>query len=263
MKKVLILFAIMLLPTMLFADGNEEYDSFLTKGKVWEMQYVKSVGPEYQDKAVVFEEYKLDGNTLTIDDIPFKKIYTRGREEWTGEPYPETWDASNNYLGEKDGKVYLYDNSYNQVILVMDFTLNNGDIYVQQTGNSMSSEEWVVTDVVEKILPESQDKRLRKIIYLQSTLHTSSTDVWIEGVGSITGGMKGGLIFFSGGAIPCLIKCSIGESTLFYNTEAAGLNQLNNTIPQSSSLYDLSGRRLTREPERGVYIKDGRKVVIK
>lgn len=33
--------------------------------------------------------------------------------------------------------------------------------------------------------------------------------------------------------------------------------------PQNSPLYDLQGRRLTSQPSMGVFIKDGKKVVVK
>lgn len=42
-----------------------------------------------------------------------------------------------------------------------------------------------------------------------------------------------------------------------------GIRQSTSSSTKSSSLYDLSGRRLSSEPQKGVYIKDGKKVVIK
>ncbi len=42
-----------------------------------------------------------------------------------------------------------------------------------------------------------------------------------------------------------------------------GISQNTYTITKTSPLYDLSGRRLNGEPQHGVYIKDGKKVVIK
>ena len=50
---------------------------------------------------------------------------------------------------------------------------------------------------------------------------------------------------------------------LFFTYEnPTGIKDIKHTSA-TPKLYDLSGKRLTREPERGVYIKDGRKVVIK
>ena len=34
-------------------------------------------------------------------------------------------------------------------------------------------------------------------------------------------------------------------------------------MPTGSTLYDLQGRRLTTQPTKGVYIQNGKKVVIK
>ncbi len=42
-----------------------------------------------------------------------------------------------------------------------------------------------------------------------------------------------------------------------------GISQNTYTITKTSPLYDLSGRRLNKEPQRGVYIRDRKKVVIK
>lgn len=61
------------------------------------------------------------------------------------------------------------------------------------------------------------------------------------------------------------------NSTQFWNKfknieeqAPTSLQQISNCVTKRiSPLYDLSGRRLTREPQKGVYIKDGRKVVIK
>jgi hypothetical protein len=48
------------------------------------------------------------------------------------------------------------------------------------------------------------------------------------------------------------------------NNEAVAVTSpFTNTTYNASTLYDLQGRRVTNQPRRGVYIRDGWKVVVK
>lgn len=119
-RNIILLFSIY---CSIMAYAQKEYDSFLKEGKVWRMEYKQVVyeGESYQDKIIM-----LSGDTL-IDDIPFRRMlekrWMRGIQD-----EPKDWKATYGYIGEKDGKVYYWHNSYPTTPqIVMDFSLNEGD----------------------------------------------------------------------------------------------------------------------------------------
>jgi hypothetical protein len=62
-----------------------------------------------------------------------------------------------------------------------------------------------------------------------------------------------------------LIKCFRDEEVYYSTdvwTEIDNADVRRNTC-NKNTLYDLQGRRLTTQPRRGIYVKDGKKVVVK
>ena len=56
-------------------------------------------------------------------------------------------------------------------------------------------------------------------------------------------------------------------SKMYFSTSdlTSGIESLENirlTIDEATDIYDLQGRRLERAPQKGIYIQDGRKVMI-
>lgn len=253
MNRKVILLLLFFCSIMTYAQ--KEYDSFLKEGKVWRMEYKQVVyeGESYQDKIIM-----LSGDTL-IDDIPFRRMlekrWMRGIQD-----EPTDWKATYGYIGEKDGKVYYWHNSYPTTPqIVMDFSLNVGDNVVGSTGVV-----YVVKAVSDTILSKSDDKCTRRCVYVcikDREYHDRYSDTWIEGIGSVKGGIKGIEDTFVMGATPKLLRCEDGEVCI-YNTEdnlrsiiSNGLNNKNN-----ESYFQLNGLPVTPSTH-GVYVKDGRKVM--
>ena len=90
---------------------------------------------------------------------------------------------------------------------------------------------------------------------------------WIDGVGSIADGL---LDNWLRPILPCICdytsfaSCEEDGKVIWETSIETGVEPIEKTASSTSdNLYDLSGRRLSKEPQRGVYIKDGKKVVIK
>ena len=94
---------------------------------------------------------------------------------------------------------------------------------------------------------------------------------WIEGVGEESHGLSNNGLnsYYMDSRGSTLMECRVGDDIL-YKKDFPALEQLLEAVsivsPATSEnapieSFDLQGRRLTQEPQRGVFIRDGRKVV--
>ena len=191
---------------------EETYRPFVEDNKEWTMAYLGAVPPEYQ-QTFSYEQIKL-GSTLEVDGMTFKQIVSSSW--WNDQDGPTNWKETDEYLGEADGKMYLYNKKSQNTVPIMDFTLQVGDTYRQmQMGDSNGYMDFVVTAVTDTVIATSSDKTPRKCLYLSRPGSTNIDDVWIEGIGSLVGGVYGSLVQLTGGAIPMLRKCQKDGQTLY------------------------------------------------
>lgn len=116
MKKILS-FTIILL-TVINATAREASESLFTGSKIWTTRSISTAPPDYGGYTE-FTETKLEG-TIVVDDISFMQVHERSRlaeEEQFG-----LWELRDEYIGQKDNKVYLYFKSSNTMFPVMDFS---------------------------------------------------------------------------------------------------------------------------------------------
>jgi hypothetical protein len=262
MKRMLVM--IMLVFPM-FASAQKEYDSLLSESRLWTMDMKLYLDPK---ECNIYRniEMKLAGDTI-INGIHFMQRFER---EWPrGEAESETWITTHQYVGQDGSKVYLYSDFdwEKEIILDMDFSLEVGDkIDIYDGDPPPYAYHFVVTSVSDTILDCSTDRIPRRCLHVQVEEFPDETDVWIEGIGSLTYGIWGtGMIFATGGGATKLTKCTDGDSVLF---EGKGFETAIHTVksPDQSTigtLYDLSGRRVQGTLKKGVYIRDGKKVMIK
>jgi hypothetical protein len=130
---------------------------------------------------------------------------------------PSNWKETNEYVGEADGKVYLYNQQTKNTIQVMDFTLKVGDTYRQTLTGDPKNGYWdfVVTAVKDTVIATSVDKTPRKCLYLSWSDSKETDDVWVEGIGSLYGGVQGAYGRMKTGAISMLRICKADEQTLY------------------------------------------------
>ena len=193
-------------------DQND-YLPFVENGKEWTMAYLGTVSPEYQH-TFSYQQIKL-GSAIEVDGMTFKQIV---KSSWQyDQDGPSNWKETNEYVGEADGKVYLYNQQTKNTIQVMDFTLKVGDTYRQTLTGDPNDGYWdfVVTAVKDTVIATSADKSPRKCLYLSWSDSKETDDVWIEGIGSLYGGVQGAYGRMKTGAISMLRICKADEQTLY------------------------------------------------
>ena len=241
--------------------AQETRPSIIGDDKAWLESYTL---PHSQNDGdyVMYTEYTLRDGKI-IDDIQFMEIYQRTRQNEI--PKFEEWSSNNEYLGEQNGKVYLYNEASQQKLQVMDFSLNVGDTYRQYNwDNGDSYEDFVVTDVSTIVIEKSTDKTPRKCLYLSRSGSEETTEVWVEGIGSLTGGIYGAYEQLIDGAVPCLIQCTVGDEIIYLDTTATGIqtSQTVRHIASDTQIYNLQGQQLKSMPHKGIYIRGGKKQVV-
>ena len=237
-----------------------DYEQFLYEDKVWTTSLKMIASPEVSNpyKRV---ETKLCGDTI-IDGIHFKRKYEK---EWLrGEKKPNEWKASAVYIGQEGGKVYLYDSMKNKKIVDMDFTLKEGDTFTSSGfGDTTVQPVMLVTAVTKEWIIYDFPIKGKKI-YLQSQDNPDFTDVWIDGIGSITTGINGTMNYYSNGAAQKLVECNFAGIILYEAEDfSTAVDKLNSSMQSGGTIYDLQGRRLQKAPAHSIYIRDGRKYVVK
>lgn len=185
----------------------------LKDGKMWTMAYLGVVPPEYQE-TITYSQIKL-GSTIEVDGVPFRQIVYSSLDDRQGNP--DDWKESDEYMGEDNGKVYLHNGASNNTVMVMDFTLKAGDNYRQMYSDDPNNEymDFVVTAVTDTVIATSTDRTPRRCLYLSRVGSTKTEDVWIEGIGSLTGGVWGAYVRLQPGSIPSLWECKENGQTLY------------------------------------------------
>ncbi|MBR6047828.1 MAG: hypothetical protein IKP44_07055, partial [Bacteroidaceae bacterium] len=85
-------------------------------------------------------------------------------------------------------------------------------------------------------------------------------DKWVEGMGS-SGGLLVPFRSILAGNFVFLDYIELADGTVFSFDDFVGMRTLR--IKEDNSLFDLSGRKLERAPQRGIYINNGKKVLVK
>lgn len=237
----------------------------LTPGRSWLMSYEAVLNPDVNPATYYFEESVLLQEEKYIDGICCLEIATR---TWSPESTDEPW-RTGGYLGEQDGKVYLFEYQFEDELvkkLIMDYSLTVGDTYSLEDYEKIA--DFSVVAVSDTIMPHASDAKRRICMKLdidESYLYGVS-DVWVEGIGSARYGILGTFGFLMTGSHPRLIRCMQDEQLLYETDDFSAITGLSSpkqtTSIHSSSVYDLQGRRLQGVPQRGLYVKDGKKHVV-
>ena len=202
---------------------KEDYESLLSESKVWTMAYKLVVNPEVYGDVYKFVDTKLVGDTI-INDIHFKQKYCR---EWQlGEEIPAEWNATDNYLGQDGGKIYLYSDKNKMMVEDMDMSLNAGDerlCYSQYDNDKEMPFRFVATAVSDTILNNTDRQVPRKCIHVtlsedQTNDFAQDSDIWIDGIGSVKLGLDGMGMIQAAGSIPKLYRVTDGDAVIYQST---------------------------------------------
>ena len=211
--------------------GNE-YEPIAMEGKEW--TYRTQI-PYKHDGLVSDVLMWIKGDTI-VDGLKCKKLYTHTKELWDGGK--ETLEIG---YCRQEGDRY-----YQNGRLMYDFSLQVGDVFEPLS-------PLMVESVGDTILSDGITRK-----YLLMRLGYSY-DYWIEGIGSLEMGILNNDMDMAGLDIN-LNSCTCDGLWIYKKTE---MNiEYSQHQPISTPYYDLLGRKVAH-PTRGIYIKDGRKVVIK
>lgn len=268
MKKLLLLLFVTI-PIVMTAQ-EKSYDSFLDNEKIWTIKNTLS-SPE---QTVSYTEYKLMDET-SIEGISYKLLFSRYR--WEYEDDWSDWESGEfggsfggTYIGEDNaGKVFFYKDNDNSIenLVTMDFSLQVGDVF--QFGSDYDLLPYVVTAVSDTILENSFDRTPRKCIHLSHffdgvvLFEEYHHDVWIEGIGSMKHGLVGMRGDLYGGAFRQLVKCTQQGNIIYQYDDATSVQSIKELPIDDTPIYDLQGRRVMGTPRKGLYIQNGKKVIVK
>ena len=247
------------LTTCLFLSMNSQaqsiYRKTLAEGKSWEYTYVhydKGEGGDVIGQSVHKTSYLVHGDTV----IGNKTYYCLLRRF---DSQPETYYAA---LREEGSTVFIiYSSRQDEEVLLA---------YNAQVFSSSEVQNSDYTDVVDTVFVNGR-------YFLRH--HYEPTDEWtvpmtaVEGVGFEGNGLVGGMEY----ARPTgfydyedFVACYEDGERLFSNSDfilpswqvasvhSVGVQHNHNF----HTCFDLQGRRLKGEPKRGIYIKDGKKVLV-
>ena len=186
--------------------------TLLSDDKEWTMAYLGAMPPEYEH-LFSLRQIKL-GSTIEFNGMSYRQLVDSWRES-DQESYGD-WTELNKYIGEADGKVYLYDAELQDAVTVMDFTLKVGDTYRQQYSNDLNDGymDYVVVAVKDTVFASSIDKIPHKCIYLSRRGSSDVDDIWVEDIGSLVGGVFGAYIYFWDG-LKSLRVCNKNGQSLY------------------------------------------------
>ncbi len=227
-KTIIILFSLIYINV----DIHSQELAFIEKGKSWYVFYDVTISGGSEDNNRHYRYY-FDTDSL-INGYNCVNMYKEDTERGTASYLCSIY--------EKEGKVYIV-KSRGVPSLLYDFTLSVGDNL--SIGNSIIH----VISIEKKIIEGIE----RKIFIL--SFNDGYTFEWIEGIGSM---------YAPTDPIPLegiysdLQYCYLDEKVIFNRNNY--LTWVKNIEYNHSSdlLYDLSGRRLTSPPERGIYIQGGK-----
>ena len=227
MKKILIFLMFVFFSVQSF--GQDIYKSFLEDGKVWSYNYHNFNGNTYNKSLIV------KGDTL-IGDKSYKRIVdlATGRCECS--------------MREDGAKVFCSQNG--KEYLIYDFSLSVGDTF-ETKATVVAVDTIIVGDHSFRVLDVRENDN-------------PQTNWWVEGIGSmnyLTNSVR------IPGDYYTFLQCQIGEEILFSQNDFETLAIQQQIIKRGnysiSSTYDLQGRRQTAKLTKGIYIQNGKKIVVK
>lgn len=283
MKKAgLLAWFLCIISTSIIAQTTElDYRPFAEEGKMWEIR----VGPIKEN----IYRSRIDGDTM-INGNSWKKIYN-----YNGFLIKESsYHAAIRDVGKK---VYIIAKGSTKPRLLYDFGLKEGDVVrCGAEGNNfaclLDKDEkpdtilgfplisYLKLERIEIITYNNQQYRRFILSILDSfeepllELNLMSEDkvnhenvVWVEGVGSGAG------LFFPWLLLPpqsiLFQKCYINEESFFaypgfyMSGEPAAIGNTIYNRSESNVMHNLQGISQSSAPQKGIYIQNGKKVVIK
>ena len=235
------------------------YNTFVVEGKRWNCV---NIGGNPANEPTPFS-YFMQGDTLIGGQV-CKKMFIEGLHGDKPDYYAAFY--------EEDGRVYRYQKESESAELIFD--------YVRQAGNKGTffgqEHEVIRIDTL-----ESQGRKFRVLYLYNGVPNISGVTIVVDGLGgdissmfspgALVGGTNGlatceqdGEVIYSAADINYYVYDEVISKWYAYwlATQVSGIRETQRT-PAANDIYDLQGRRLSSVPRKGVYVRDGKKVVIK
>lgn len=242
-----ILLLVALLPFTAMAQ-NDYYEPFLVEGKVWYYETIHHLTEH------VISKYFIGGDTLIAGKNCKKLMF-----EWPG-----TAPHFSGALYEEERRVWMFNpmNSGKETVaqLVYDFGCKEGD--VMKVDLVAYGEMVLKVDKIETVYTFTRPRRLFTLIDVSENNRHSGPAYWLEGVGSRRDMFS--LWPITPGAV--FVSCEIDGNQVADQSSfgpAAIITDIQDvSLPSTSSpIHDLQGQRLKGTPQKGVYIRNGKKYV--
>ena len=259
MKKVLsLLFLYLLSYSHVQAQTETHTHSILVEeGKMWTYKKVHPLPPEeYREW---HESSFLQGDTI-IGGYKCLKLFSN-----SDNPLNSYENLFSGAMFEEDEKVYYIPPGNSTPWMIYDFSCQSGDTVIFKD----------IPLVMRKHMEIDYNGIARSVLYM-SPHDIDRQVIWIEGIGCNKGLIDYDDVWAPGGGYTVLEACMIGdeivyEKSLFEETIQDALSchppidsGKKNSSYHANSWYDITGRSLTLPMKhRGIYIQNGRKVVVR
>lgn len=253
-------------------NAQNNYRPFVEEGKTWNyIIYTNKTKYDEETGKKIYVEFParliMKGDTI-VDGTEYKKVIHESEEDWLDW---EEEESKNLYavVREEGKKVYLryfydYGSPPSREVLIYDFGLNIGDSFAEDfhgTGYDLFSTKLKLESI--------EEKDGKRIFFFSTNDSYNPKRQWMEGAGGRYGlGLEE--VFENPTCIDCtlyfptLVSCALGDEVLCsFDKEGnvvLGVEEVKADVNKDKFVYDLQGRRLNAEPERGVYIKNGKKI---
>ena len=233
--------------------AQESATSLVVEGRLWNMV---SLHPAEMPEPGTEQDYYKDGDTMMTGKTYKKMMRIQA-------------DEKRFICGlRQDGDcVYgCYQNGGSEE-LFFDFGLNEGDIFLDSNDDF---DKMLVNQADKIVVNGIECRRLFMWFYEEGAeIIDGFVNIWIEGVGGVIGGPAFPFQWAVIGNQTMVLSC-YQENELLYSAEDHNVPPVTESIADnklflnsSSQIFDLQGRRLKAVPEKGVYIRGGRKIVSK
>lgn len=273
MKKILLLFTVLMSAMSAFAD-DYTYTPMYEKGKVWKY-----------DTKIIYENMEVNTfYTITVVNGPDEKGRFTLCKSFNDEGLGEEFLIPDQYytVQEYDGLVSKYI-SERYIFPQMDFNMKTGD-RVRQSINGTFEDGCDYLTIKDDEIISVKGRAYRRLDVMQESVNGEEigNDYWVEGIGSLnknylaleaTPGSHhtpgGEVYWFWGENLNSVYKD--GECIFEYDdffTPGISATVIKTVRPAASNMeddrkYNLNGTVVGNTPVTGLYIKDGKKILVK
>ena len=245
-----------------YISAQDKYYPLVEEGKRWEI-YNFTITKRYtSEEHVPYRTYVIKGDSV-INDRIYKKLFVTCRYVYN--------DEESHYfaaLSERDMRVYSIRSGSMEEQLLYDFNLMKDDTYnyILEESSFTEIEGNTLKIRIQDIFPWEDKDRTCWTGQLTTKLTYGDTSFCVlEGFGSFCDTFCPEYWIHPPSTELENIWCYSGEEEFVPNypyvyplSDFASTSTANGLW---SIIFDLQGRRLTAEPQHGVFIKDGRKVM--